>query len=201
MDSDYQIVFHRLLSEFRDNDVLLGLSSSIFRLLEDLVGSGELFRAPVHIFPSIFASSLIHIIQIRKGSPHLALVCENRVRLSMFILQKFEESWPHVIWTRHFLECALKGSPCTSQGIGDSSANPNQVVESEDAVNSMSAHSHNGLSDPQRPETFDDGLEYLDHTPNDFFSFPTMPSLALNQLAEEVGLSPELFISDHFVRE
>lgn len=171
-----------------------------------MLGSGELFRAPVQIFPSIFASILIHIIQIRKRTPHLILLCENRVQLAMFILARFEKSWPHVIWTRHFLECVLRGSSSgTSTGTLDSDVNSSQLTRQADVVNGLSDQGRDCISDTHA--TFNESIpsesaiEYLEHCPNDFFSFPMMPTFALNQLAEDVGLDPELFILNHDVHE
>jgi len=108
---DYQIVFHRMLSTTQDNGVTFIAAAKISRILEDLLASGVLYRAPFMVLPAIFASILVHIIHVRKGDEHLRVIAKHRAGLAMLILETFEKAWPLAIWTRHLLDMLLKDSP------------------------------------------------------------------------------------------
>ncbi|BDD59606.1 hypothetical protein MAP00_004801 [Monascus purpureus] len=71
---------------------------------------------------------------MRKEGSHISILCENRVRLATHILERFQQSWPHVIWTRHFLERALKA--CSGQDSGTGAA-----VGERTNTNTDTAHS------------------------------------------------------------
>ncbi|ETN42647.1 uncharacterized protein HMPREF1541_01804 [Cyphellophora europaea CBS 101466] len=107
---DYQIVFHRMLSDEDDSSTTFTAAGNVNRLLEDLLASGLLARAPFMTFPAIFASILVNIIHIRKGEAHIKTLAESRARFSMRVLADFEDAWPIVIWTRHLLERLLSTS-------------------------------------------------------------------------------------------
>lgn len=115
------------------NPVTVGLESPIFqaagkitRLLEDLLISGTLYTAPSTMFvinppttylnrvnenyrlPTICASSLVCIMNIRKKSQNIRVVAEHRAHLTVQILHRFQDTWPIAIWTRHLLDSLLK---------------------------------------------------------------------------------------------
>jgi hypothetical protein len=163
---DYQIVFHRMLSKVPDNDtedesggggsdVTYVVAGKINRALEDLLASGTLYRAPFMVFPAIFASILVHIIHIRQGDAHVQIIAEHRARLAMHILDNFQDAWPIVVWTRHLLDCLLKGPSLPAAGQGrqewaegqqrqDHSASQqnNTNVDSIGAQSASGRHSH-----------------------------------------------------------
>ncbi|KAH8893041.1 hypothetical protein GQ53DRAFT_861431 [Thozetella sp. PMI_491] len=197
---EYQVVFYRLLSERPENAILFGLAGKITRLLEDLLASGMLPRAPFQLFPAIFASTLIHIIQLRKGDAHIAVLCEHRIRLALHILETLQDSWPHVLYTRHFLDCLFQSSP----GQGSEGARREtihvQSIEHEGA--SRNPGTQRGDSTPlsRHGEVLVDGLlspscmdDDQPRYAQDSFLVSAMPMFPFDNLAEDVGLSPDFW--------
>ena len=48
-NSEYQVVFYRGLADCADSSVLVALAGKATRILEDLLASGSLYRAPFHV--------------------------------------------------------------------------------------------------------------------------------------------------------
>ncbi|RVX76130.1 hypothetical protein B0A52_00487 [Exophiala mesophila] len=119
--SDYRIVFHRMLSATLDHNLTFIAATKINRILEDLLASGTLYRAPFMTLPAIFVSILVNIVHIRKVDSHTGIVAENRARLAMHVLANFEKIWPMAMWTRHLLDVLLKQSISPSLGNAYSS--------------------------------------------------------------------------------
>jgi hypothetical protein len=154
-------------------------------------------------FPAIFASILIHIIQIRKGDACTKVLCEHRVRIAMHILEEFQDSWPLVVWTRHFLECLLNnGISGESSREGDRASTPLSTSHSE-SERPMTSHdtvastvepctlsqadsaSYSFSGEYQEPHAFSNGC----HTPG-------MPLFAFNNVAEDMGINADAWLFD-----
>lgn len=46
---EYQVVFYRGLTDSADSSVLVSLAGKVTRILEDMLASGTLYRAPFHM--------------------------------------------------------------------------------------------------------------------------------------------------------
>ncbi|KAF9895168.1 hypothetical protein FE257_000070 [Aspergillus nanangensis] len=116
---EYKIVFYRMMTD-KPQTVGLGsplseCASRITRILEDLLASGTLYYAPFIVLPAVFASTLVHIMNIHKGDPDMRVVSEHRANLAMHILKRFEDIWPMAIWTRHLLSGFLTGPTMSTE--------------------------------------------------------------------------------------
>ncbi|KAG4262707.1 hypothetical protein FPRO03_10070 [Fusarium proliferatum] len=92
---EYQVVFYRGLADRADHSNLVALAGKVTRILEDMLASGTLYRAPFHILPTIFSSTTIHILQSRKKGTHIDVLSEHRARLELNILKGFQDAWPN----------------------------------------------------------------------------------------------------------
>lgn len=135
---------------------------------------------------------------MRKGDACTEILCENRVRLAMHILESFQDSWPAVIWTRHFLECLLNNTPEDTARDADMES----ATHSEMAKPSMtqwrvgsSVVEHRVVE--QNAASGQMETEYQD--PNAYgssFQTPQMPLFSFNDVAEDMGINPDTLLFD-----
>lgn len=170
---EYQVVFYRGLADRADHSNLVTLAGKVTRILEDMLASGTLYRAPSHILPAIFSSTIIHILQSRKNGMHVGVLSEHRARLELSILRGFQDTWPHVLYIRHLLERLLKTS----------SSRESETDEQQEHCS--------GLEEPAEM-MFPLGLVEgsLDEHVFNLLSTPTMPMFLFNSLDNEAGFNP-----------
>lgn len=142
-------------------------------------------------FPAIFASTLIHIIQIRKGDTHISVLYEHRVRLAMHILEKFQDAWPHVLSTCHLLDCLLNSSSPQSSGEAEHNLNSLQSEERSEAVEAFTGRSQDKSTHIQHVDTpvedqlCQDSVDRQDQLAYDSLSTSMMPIFPFNIIADD----------------
>ncbi|EAS31580.2 transcription factor [Coccidioides immitis RS] len=203
---NYQIVFRRQTSESPGSTgvgtVPFNAAAKTTRLIEDLLSSGTLYLAPRHIVSGIFASLVIHIINIRKGDDYIKMISEHWANLSMTVLSKFEELWPIVVWTRRLFECILKppSAEATSNAAGSNLGYYQQTIDESRipqmlSPDSMAEHhvgrTRHAAQERDLADAASSGIGtsfFPCHQNEDFSSLFT--SFPFGSLLEDAGFSP-----------
>ncbi|KAK5527536.1 hypothetical protein LTR23_010963 [Exophiala sp. CCFEE 6169] len=83
-------------------------TDAVTRLAEDLLGSGTLRYAQVHIIPTLFGALSIHSLIIRFRQPVSSQLAENRARQCMLALSELSKLWPAAGWILRVFDKVLR---------------------------------------------------------------------------------------------
>ncbi|KAJ5307540.1 fungal-specific transcription factor domain-containing protein [Penicillium atrosanguineum] len=97
-NSQYQLLFHRKCPDAAQNmgpgSPIFEICTRLFRMLEDLATSGNLFSVAGHALPAVMASVCFHIVNTSKGDTQVKSISEHRARFCLLILKDLRASWP-----------------------------------------------------------------------------------------------------------
>ncbi|KAK5025297.1 hypothetical protein LTS07_008148 [Exophiala sideris] len=84
--------------EIQNDRIARTAADGMTRIAEDLLTSGMLRQAQVHMAPALFAACGMHAIVIRRKCAIQSQVAENRARQCMLALSELAKSWPVANW-------------------------------------------------------------------------------------------------------
>ncbi|KAI1625600.1 fungal-specific transcription factor domain-containing protein [Exophiala viscosa] len=84
--------------EIQNDRIARAAADGMTRIAEDLLTSGMLRQAQVHMAPALFAACGMHAIVIRRKCAIQSQVAENRARQCMLALSELAKSWPVANW-------------------------------------------------------------------------------------------------------
>ncbi|KAK5271548.1 hypothetical protein LTR96_003373 [Exophiala xenobiotica] len=84
--------------EIQYDAIARSAADGMTRIAEDLLTSGTLRQAQVHLAPALFAACGMHAIMVRRKSAIHSQLAETRARQCMLALSELAKSWPVAGW-------------------------------------------------------------------------------------------------------
>ncbi|KAH8898014.1 hypothetical protein GQ53DRAFT_712535 [Thozetella sp. PMI_491] len=127
-------------------------ADSITRNAEDLLASGTMIYAQLHMVPSLFGALSIHTLVISRGNSLHRQLAENKSRQCILALTELAKSWPVGMWivkaflnlmqrlTSHGVFGASKLSVTTRVGFSETSSASSLALSTQQCVTSSETH-------------------------------------------------------------